>query len=279
MGNHRHRSSIAAVDDVPANMPVHNRRPFYSDFAWAFDLLIDRPVAKECDAIAGWLVERGIYPGADLLDAGCGTGRYAIELARRGYVVGGVDASADLVAVARRAVGAHSVAASFDVGNILALPARQYDAILCRGVLNDFVGDRDRRAVFVEFARALRPGGVLALDVREWEATAVRKRREPLFRKRVSTEHGTLTFTSVTELDAQHRRLLISERHTLDDGRAERSYDHSFVMRCWTQNELDSHLRASGFNSIEWFGAYSPEVAPGSTDRLVAVGRLPGTRS
>jgi SAM-dependent methyltransferase len=193
-----------------------NRRPFYTDFAWAFDL----------------------------------------------------------ISVARRGAAEHSAAVSFIVGSILTLAVRRYDAIVCRGVLNDFLEDDDRRAVFVEFEQALRPGGVLVLDVRDWETTAVRKRREPLFRKSVATEHGKLTFTSITELDAENRRLLISERHTLDDGNTERPYDSSFVMRCWTQDELDAYLRASGFSVVAWFGAYSPAVAPGSTDRLVAVGQL-----
>jgi hypothetical protein len=57
-----------------------SRRPFYAEYAWAYDLLIDRPVRKECAVIAGWLIDRGIPPGAEVLDAGCGTGRYAIEL-------------------------------------------------------------------------------------------------------------------------------------------------------------------------------------------------------
>jgi 2-polyprenyl-3-methyl-5-hydroxy-6-metoxy-1,4-benzoquinol methylase len=86
-------------------MTDHSRRPFYAEYAWAFDVLIDRPVRKECAAIADWLVRRGVLPGADLLDAGCGTGRYATELARRGYLVQGIDlfgATDRLVAVARR---------------------------------------------------------------------------------------------------------------------------------------------------------------------------------
>src|SRR4029453_7261681 len=136
------------------------------------------------------------------------------------------------------------------------LPAGGYDAILCRGVLNDFVADSDRHDVFVPFARALRPAGVLILDVREWEATALRKAREPLFRKSVPTDRGKLTFTSVTRLDSEHQRLLISERHTLDDGREEHSYDYSFVMRCWARDEVHGHLRTCGFTSIDWFGAY-----------------------
>src|ERR1700752_4797436 len=202
-------------------MQRRDRRPFYTEFAWAFDLLIDRPVAKECATIVTWLIERGVLPGAALLDAGCGTGRYSIELSRRGYVVHGIDASPELIAEATRAAGtAGSV--SFEVGNILALPANRYDAILCRGVLNDFLEDDDRSNVFVEFARALRSTGVLILEVREWDPTAPRKARETLFKKSVDTARGKLTFTSVTRLEPADRRLLISERHTLDDGREER---------------------------------------------------------
>ncbi len=50
------------------SMTATTRRPFYTEYAWAFDLLIDRPVRKECAVIASWLVDRGVLPGAPLLD-------------------------------------------------------------------------------------------------------------------------------------------------------------------------------------------------------------------
>jgi hypothetical protein len=83
--------------------------------------------------------------------------------------------------------------ASFEVGDILTRSAERYDAILCRGVLNDLVDDSAREAAFDAFASALQPRGVLILDVREWDASAARKAREPIFRKRVSTDRGELT--------------------------------------------------------------------------------------
>src|SRR5262249_54065128 len=56
-------------------------------------------------------------------------------------------------------------------------------------------------------ARTLRPHGALILDVREWGASAERKTREPIFRKRVSTDRGELTFTSVTVTwDSRNKR-------------------------------------------------------------------------
>ena len=253
------------------------QRPFYSEFAWAYDLLIDRPVQKECGTIATWLVERGVVPGATVLDAGCGTGRYAIELGRRGYVVRGIDMSVDLLEQAKRSLGEQLPQVSFNIGDIKTLSASCYAAILCRGVLNDLVDESARLSAFESFSRTLREGGVLILDVREWEATATRKAREPLFRKRVDTDRGRLTFTSVTELDASTHRLLVREQHTLEAHGREYSSDYEFIMGCWTPEELQSLLRLHGFGSVAFFGAYDPTVAPGTTDRLVVVAQLSKT--
>jgi SAM-dependent methyltransferase len=250
-----------------------SRRPFYSEYAWAFDLLIDRPVGRECAAIVGWLVERGVVPGARLADAGCGTGRYTVELARRGFVVEGLDRSPELIAVAQAAID-RPLAVSFRVGDLLALPRGRYDAILCRGVLNDFVDADARQRVFPAFAAALRPEGVLILDVREWEATKERKLREPLFRKRVATDRGTLTFTSYTELDLENQQLVLSETHALHSDAGEHESRHRFVMRCWTQAELESALARAGFGGVAHYGAYDASVAIGATDRLVTVSQV-----
>ena len=44
-----------------------------------------------------------VPPTGSLLDVGCGVGRHALELARRGYRVTGVDISAGMLEQARRA--------------------------------------------------------------------------------------------------------------------------------------------------------------------------------
>ena len=248
-------------------------RPFYHEFAWAFDLIIDRPVERDCAVIVNWLVERGVVPGSTLLDAGCGTGRYARELARRGYLVHGIDVSLDLLEEAKRSAG-QSPQITFTPGNILALPASRDDAVLCRGVLNDLVDDGDRRSAFASFAQALRRNGVLILDVRDWDATANRKQREPLFRKRVDTSRGKLTFTSVTELDREHHQLIVRESHALESHGRERVVKHEFVMKCWTMAELESLLDLNGFGLVSTFGAYDPAIGLGATDRLVVVAQL-----
>ena len=248
------------------------RRPFYGEYAWAYDLIIERPVSRQCAFVTELLVQQGVISGAMMLDAGCGTGRYSLELARRGYVVTGLDASPQLIDEAQRRASPAALPVSFAVGDILALPvAPFYDGILCRGVLNDLLDERSRQEVFFAFARALRPEGVLVFDVREWHETVRRKQREPVFETSVATVRGQLTFRSVTWLDHQYRRLLVAERHTLKRNDVEISSAYDFIMHCWTQEELHHHLTQAGFRAIGYFGDYERTAPPGSTDRLVCV--------
>jgi SAM-dependent methyltransferase len=244
-------------------------RPFYGEFAWAYDYLIERPVAEECAGMVAALARRGVGPGASLLDAGCGTGRYAVELARRGFAVTGIDRSPALLAEARRRPVDAAARVRFEPGDLLALPgAAAFGAVLCRGVLNDLVEPAERAAVFGGFARVLRPAGALLIDVRDWEASTAVKTVEPVSERRVATPRGRLVFRSVTRLDPATRRLLIGERHTLTTDAGEITASHDFVMRCWSRDELDGLLDAAGFEAMEYRGTY--EGAPlGVGDRIV----------
>lgn len=244
-------------------------RPYYGSFAWAYDLLNDhRAGAGECASIVGWLTDHRIQAGAAILDAGCGTGRYAAQLAQQGYFVTGIDAAKELIAEAEKRKPGASGRLRFFICDILRHQVPQpYDGALCRGVLNDLIDESDRSLAFAMFARVLRPGGVLILDVREWAGTLARKTREPVTEKRVNTVRGALCFRSVTGVDCERRLLRIAERHTLSNAEGESHADHDFLMRCWTREDLNAHLVAAGFTPFAWFDGYTADSFVG--DRLV----------
>jgi SAM-dependent methyltransferase len=107
----------------------------------------------------------GLGPGQRVLDVGCGPGRHAHALARRGIEVVGVDISQTFVDLA---IASAPDGASFERGDARRL---EYDAefdaalSLCQGgfgLVHDDVDD-DRR-VLEGMARAVRPGGAIALS-------------------------------------------------------------------------------------------------------------------
>ena len=100
------------------------------------------------------------------LDAGCGTGSMARWLAQRGCSVLGVDAASEMIAAARTAQPENrSDRVSFVRITTIAhleLDDRSLDGVLCSSVL-EYVPDPT--ACVTEFARVLKPGGLLLVSV------------------------------------------------------------------------------------------------------------------
>jgi SAM-dependent methyltransferase len=224
-------------------MSVEGERPLYHEFAWAYDLLFDDDVAPFTDRVIDVLAADGTGPGSRVLDAGCGTGRYTAELARRGFVVEGVDGSQELVAYGRAHNVPHGIGARLHLGDLRKLAASEaFYAVVCRGVLNDTLDEEDRRAVVTRLAASLRPAGVLILDVRDWLRTVESVRERPLVEKTVETGDVCLTFRSDREVDEAHRLLISREAITA----GERTAAGTFRMRPWSEPELRTVLERAG---------------------------------
>jgi SAM-dependent methyltransferase len=122
---------------------------------------------KGTDQEIGFLVEAlGLEAGQRVLDVGCGPGRHALALARRGVEVVGVDLSPEFVALARDAAAGEGLSARFEVLDVrdLAFDAEFHAAVcLCQGGFGLLGGDDDA-AVVGRIVRAVIPGGRLALS-------------------------------------------------------------------------------------------------------------------
>jgi SAM-dependent methyltransferase len=96
---------------------------------------------------------------AAVLDAGCGTGRVAIELARRGIAVVGVDVDPVMLATAR----AKAPDLDWRLGDLasVALPPDRFDVVVLAGNVMIFVEPGTEAAVVANLAPSLAPGGAL----------------------------------------------------------------------------------------------------------------------
>ncbi|MEU8228392.1 class I SAM-dependent methyltransferase [Actinoplanes sp. NPDC048967] len=249
-----------------ASARVSAERPFYSRHAEAYDLLITDPVAPWVDAVHERLARAHRSPAA-VLDAGCGTGRHAEALIAKGHRVDLTDASAELLALAaERCPGSRAF-----LSDLCALAlASEYDAVTCRGVLNDMVTDADREAAITSLTASLRPGGLLFLDVREEEAS--RLRADGASRSAVARLGGRRELRFSSRSRWREGLLHVEERYELlVDGRTEEESSYDFTMRPWSRNELTAMLRRHGMRTVD----IADGVGRRTADRLFVVATNP----
>ena len=237
---------------------VASSRPFYALHADAYDLLITDPVEPWVAA-----VHDRLRSPASVLDAGCGTGRHAAGLIARGHRVDIVDASAELLALAaRRCPGARAVLADLCA---LEMPAG-YDAVTCRGVLNDMITDEERGSAVRSLARSLVPGGLLFLDVREEQGS--RRRADGIARFKHADLGGGAELTFTARTSWADGMLRVEEQYDLARPGAPVQRSHYlFTMRPWTESELRAVLHESGLRDVQ----IGPGVGRRTPDRLFVV--------
>ncbi|MGX7826409.1 class I SAM-dependent DNA methyltransferase [Actinokineospora sp. 24-640] len=123
------------------------------DYQGRFDRLADSGV--DVHGEAGFVRD---HRPATVLDAGCGTGRVGIELARHGIEVVGVDVDPSMLATARRRAPHitwhESDLADLDLGRV-------FDVVVMAGNVPLFTGPGTQPALVAGVARHVAPGGVL----------------------------------------------------------------------------------------------------------------------
>lgn len=111
-------------------------------------------------------LERFLPPGGAILEIGAATGRYTLELARRGYTLTAVDLSEKELGICRQNLEAAGLAGQVqlliaDVRDLSQVMKMDYDAVLLMGPLYHLVLEADRLAALHQVHLHLRQGGIL----------------------------------------------------------------------------------------------------------------------
>ena len=154
------RTPFAQLDDLP--------QPMLALLLGALESMATNPEVQRVRRVAWDAL--GPISGRRLLDAGCGTGEVARELAEAGADVVALDYSAATVAAAADRDDGGPV--RYVTGDIAALdfPDASFDTVRCERVLQH-VDDPDR--AIAELVRVTRPGGRVCVVDTDWESVAV----------------------------------------------------------------------------------------------------------
>ena len=245
-------------------VPRRRARPwweelFNDDFIRTIPKFTDAQIAAEVDFIEDSL---GVARGGSLLDLGCGTGRHAIELTRRGYSVVGFDLSLALLARAGEEAQERDQKLNFVQGDMREMTFEEaFDGIYCWGSTFGFFEEEKNAHVVSRVHKALRQGGQFLLDVTSRDFIIAQAPSLAWF------EGEGCVCMDEMQVDWITSRMRVKRTMMLDDGR---SKEIEYSIRVYSLHELGKMLHDAGFRVAEvsgriqtpgvYFGPCSPRT-------------------
>ncbi len=223
---------------------------------------LEQDPEEEVSQIAGLL---SLPPGASLMDLGCGRGRHAIPLSRRGYRVTGVDLSEKMLGLARERAsreGAYVDWVREDMRTFVRPGA--FDACLSLFTSFGYFGDEDNQGVLVNVARSLKENGVFLLDLRNARKGLSGENVE----RAITVPSGSLSLR--VRFDRATRR--VRAEHTLSRSDGIR-ISSAFDVRIYSEEELTGMLCHAGMRVTAVHGSLDGAPFSSGAERMVVIAR------
>jgi SAM-dependent methyltransferase len=232
---------------------------FNDDFIRTMARITDAQIALEVNFIEESL---GLAKNAVVLDLACGTGRHAIEMARRGYQIVGFDLSLAMLARAADEAQERDQKLNFVQGDMREMTfGETFDGVYTWNTSFGFFDEEKNNGVIANVHRALKAGGLFLLDVIN---------RDYLARQAPSLawfEGDGCVCMDEMHVDWITSRMRVKRTMMLDDGRTKET---DYSLRVYSLHELGKILHDQGFRVAEvsgrvatpgvFFGADSPRI-------------------
>jgi SAM-dependent methyltransferase len=193
---------------------------------------------------------------ARLLDLYCGYGRHAIELAKRGWQVTGIDANQEFLDIARQKALEAGIQVDFFQCDMRDMQYnQQFNAIINMFVAFGYFSDRENYLVIKKIAQALRPGGYFLIDLlnREW---MVRNNLNRYWR------HPSGEYVLAYKIELQ-QGIAVMRRELLNQVTGCKTHAE-FALRAYSLPEMADIFKQNGLSVIAAYGGF--DGCPYTTD-------------
>lgn len=228
----------------------------FNHYARYYDLLYrDKDYAGEARFVHEQLGKHGVVAGR-LLELGCGTGRHAVEFAKLGWTVDGVDLSQTMVQQAQERARQQPQEIrsrlQFQQGDVRSADTSQvYDAVISLfHVMSYQTSNADLAAAFATAARHLRPGGLFLFDF--WYGPAVLADPPVVRVKRLEDEAVQVTRLAEPELRPNENQVAVNY-HVFIKDKSTSAYTElteSHPMRYLFLPEMNLMLQQAGLTNL-----------------------------
>ena len=216
-----------------------------------------------------------------ILDAACGTGRVSLPLAEQGYAVTGVDASAEMLAIARSKIDRLKLTGKVRLVQAdlrtMKLAAHHGMALVALGSFHHLETIDDQRRALHQLASHLLPSGLLLIDLvnpsPEWLAAGdgalVHQTTAPFPGADGPGQLSKFVARS-SSFDTQTERLLLIY-DLVDERGAVTRHSYQLSLRYLFRYEAELLLAEAGFRLRDVYGDYDLESYQASSPRMILV--------
>ena len=219
----------------------------YDRFASVYDEWLAEDFCRRAFPVVERLLLTNVPPNSRILDLCCGTGRIARELNRRGYSITGVDASSEMIRIARGNVpGCDFLCCD---AQEISFRAEFDGAVSAFNSLAHLDTIADLKRVFCNVRKALRTGSPFLFDLSMEEAYTSKWRGSFAV---ANDDHACIvrpTYDPASRIGTNHITLF-----QLNSAKWHRS-DFDIRQRCHTIDDLRSALIAAGYDNVQTYDA------------------------
>lgn len=243
----------------------------YELFSNVYDTLTENVnYAARADYIADLLAEHGITGGI-LLDLACGTGTLSIEMAKKGFEVIGVDASADMLSAAM-----NNAYESDENVMFLCQTMQQLDlygtinaAICTLDSINHLTDPADVQLAFDKVSLFTEQDGIFIFDI-----NTVYKHREILADNTFvyDLDEVYCVWQNTLDADTDTVQIDLDIFEMLEDGAYTRTQE-SFCERAYPLDEIKAMLTKAGFETLKVYDELTKDEPKEDSERLFIIAR------
>lgn len=196
-----------------------------------------------------------------ILDVGCGNGRFLIPLVRKGYTVTGLDSNQYMLEECSQRLKKQKLQADLIQKDLETMDYNsEYDALLCMdSVICYFLESERIINVLKKLRRALTPQGILVIEnwnmLAQWELLGeahIHRYRDEDVHIEWQERDWYETFTSIFHIEIEGR--------ILEKGKGY-PFHHEEILRAMTVEEMKMFLKKAGFIQCFAYPSYDLEEA------------------
>lgn len=206
-----------------------------------------------------------LNPGQSILDLYCGYGRHAIELAKQGFVVTGVDATKDFLDIAAQKAKEANVNMAFEQKDMRDLDyEQQFAAVINMFAAFGYFTDDENANIIKLVAKALQPEGLFLIDLlnKDWMLRNSLNRywRHP---------SGEYVLSYKVELE---KGLATMKRQLINQVTGAKT-QYEFVLRAYSLPEMADIFSYCGLSVIATYGGFDGRAYSSETPRMIILAK------